>query len=991
MRISVRWLFLPMTALMTALMATLLAADTLAFQDSGEKPPERFGSVDIEFFENHIRPLLETHCLECHGDDPGNIRGGLRLTSRASILQGGDSGPAVVVGEAAKSLLIQSVRYEDFEMPPRGPLAEDEIATLVQWVERGLPDPRRATPSSGDASAPDVARGRQFWAFQKPGPVAVPEIPGSNWPRTDIDRLILARQLQAGIQPGVDASRVTLLRRAYLALHGLPPTIEQIDRFVDDPQPLPQAFDRVIDELLASPRFGERWGRHWLDVVRFAESSGGGRSLVFPHAWRFRDYVIDAYNSDKPFDELLREQIAGDLLPYQDHDEKIEHLVATGMLALGPTNYEQQDKERLRLEVIDEQVDTIGRAFMGLTLGCARCHDHKFDPIPMTDYYALAGILGATQTLVDGNVSKYVERPLVTEQELRVREQYRKQVETLTQQWTAAESELQRIQGETGVADPARKRVEAGELAGLVMDDQDARRTGKWKTSRHSGLFVNEHYLHDENGDKGKKAVVFEPQLAAGGQYEVRLAYTAGGNRASNVPVTIDHQDGKTTVIVNQSRTPPIDGLFVSLGTYRFEANSRSAITIATTDTDGHVIVDAVQMLPVESNVTSRVPAEADQTDRADHNGLAKAAARSPSRKTVNAAEYARVWQQVQDLDARLRALKERAPGPLSVAMSVQDVPDPQDGHLYVRGSVRRPGPRIPRGFISVCCDQQATLLVGARQSGRLELANWLADADHPLTARVYVNRIWKHLMGRGIVATPDNFGSMGQRPDHPELLDWLAGEFVRQGWSTKQLIRTIMRSHVYRLDTRIQALAQARDPENRLLWRAPRRRVDAEVLRDSMLSVSGQLDLTMGGPTIRRITEYDLGYEFDTVRRSVYVPVFRNSMLDLFEVFDFANPNLVTGQRNASTLPTQALFLMNSPVVMEQARQAANRLLSSPPELTDEQRVELAYRRTLGRPPFPGEMEKTMLHLDSFSDEKLAWSSVFHALFASLDFRYVE
>lgn len=975
----------------------VLLMGTQQAQPSTQDPLQddrQFSAADLDFFENKVRPILVDHCLSCHGDDETKLRGGLYLTSRSQMIAGGDSGPAIVPGKPAESLLISAIEFNDFEMPPKGQLDNSDIEILKKWIQLGAPDPRNAQSRGSLNRSIDIEAGKQFWAFQPRRAPEPPQTRETRWPESDIDRFILARLENERLAPVADASRETLIRRAYIALIGLPPTPDQIDAFENSPDDTPTVFAKLVDDLLQSPHYGERWGRHWLDVVRFAESSGGGRSLMFPDAWRFRDYVINAYNADKPFDMFVREQIAGDLLPYDSHDQKIEQIVATGMLALGPTNYEQQDKELLRMEVVDEQVDTAGRAFLGLTLGCARCHDHKFDPIPMTDYYALAGIFGSTRSLVDGNVSKYVERSLATESELATESRYRGKVNRLSRELAQAKIQLKELGGEVASNQTAKKNRLSQHMAGIVMDDRSAALTGDWTESTSTPFFVDGHYLHDNDADKGKKQVVFSPNLKTGGLYEVRLSYSPGGNRASNVPVRIDHQDGQENVIVNQSEPPPIEGLFISLGQFRFEADNKSSITISNTDTDGHVIVDAVQFLLQdsarnESTNPSREPSGklAEQAHSAGRSSLASPAS----------VEVEEVRQNIKRLEEELRTLKKNAPRRTAFAMSVKDAENPVDGHLHIRGSVRNLGPVVPRGFISVCSPGPVRPKLGKQESGRLQLANWIASPNHPLTARVYVNRVWRHLFGVGLVSTTENFGLMGERPSHPALLDHLANRFVSHGWSTKRLIREIMLSHVYRLRVDIRNEATNRDPTNRLLSRANRRRVDAEVLRDSILFVSGELDLTPGGRTIRKITQYDLGYEFDTVRRSVYVPAFRNSMLDAFEVFDFANPNLVTGHRNTSTLPTQALFLMNNPMVIQQSENFASRLLARQ-ELDNAQRIELAYRQALGRRPTKQERDQTLEYLKTLTamsqsedPELAAWSSVCHAIFASLEFRYID
>lgn len=948
----------------------------------------QFSDADIEFFENKVRPLLVDHCLSCHGDEEKKVRGGLRLTSRALMLLGGDSGPAIVPGDPDESLIIQCVNYEEFEMPPSGRLEQADIDTLVKWVEMGAPDPR-ASDSEVEKQEIDIEAGRQFWSFQprKKLNVELSSVDESGWSKSVIDRLVLERLKAEEIEPVPDASREKLIRRAYIALIGLPPTVQQQDEFQDDQRSLDEAFAEVVDELLNSPHFGERWGRHWLDVARFAESSGGGRSLMFKDAWRFRDYVIDSYNKDKPFDQFVKEQIAGDILPFESHKQKIEQIIASGFLALGPTNYEQQDKERLRMEVIDEQVDTVGRAFLGMTLGCARCHDHKFDPIPMSDYYAMAGIFGGTKSLVDGNVSKYVERSVATESEIKADRTYRKKVTALSEKLAAAKTELKRLGGEI-VSAAREKNRKSNSLDGIVIDDSKAELVGLWQESSFIAYFVDGHYLHDKNNEKGKRSVVFSPKIESGGNYEVRLAYSPGNNRATNVPVTVDHQDGKSKILVNQTLRPPIEDLFVSLGTFRFEADTRSAVTVETTDTDGHVIVDAVQFLKAKSEqvVAMGKPAPSDdQSDPSDSGADPNQSKTDPAIETQK--------ELVKRLDKELGELKKTAPKAIPLAMSVEEAAKPVDGHIHIRGSVRNLGPIVQRGFLTVCCEDLGKPKLSPSESGRLQLAHWIADPKHPLTARVYVNRVWRQLFGRGLVETTDNFGSMGTKPSHPELLDYLAEEFVNEGWSTKKLIRKIMLSRVYRLACEGESSGKQKDAENRLLWRAPRRRVDAEVLRDSILYVSGKLNFESGGMTIRKFSQYDLGYDFDTVKRSVYVPAFRNSLLDFFEVFDFANPNLVVGNRNTSTLPTQALFLMNSPVVMEQSKAAAKRLLVEK-GMSQSSRIELAYKRFLGRAPTGSELKQAIRYLDDFekdADEVSAWTSFCHTLYASLDFRFIE
>jgi hypothetical protein len=969
----------------------LFAATSITASAADPKPG------DLEFFETKIRPVLVKHCYKCHAADAKKVQGKLLLDTRAGIRLGGESGAAVTPGNPKKSLILSALRHDDLEMPPKNKLPAAIIADFEKWIRSGAADPRDGEVKR-TASTIDIEAGRKFWAFQLPRKTPPPKVTATAWSESAIDRYVLARLEARDLKPVADADRQTLIRRAYVTLIGLPPTPEQIDAFLQDKSPLPEALAKVIDHLFASKHFGERWGRHWLDVMRFAESSGGGRSLMFKDAWRFRDYVIQSFNADKPIRQMIREQIAGDLLPYDSPQQRAEQLVATGFLALGPTNYEQQNKALLRMEVIDEQVDTVGRAFLGLTLGCARCHDHKFDPIPIRDYYAMAGIFGSTQSLVPGNVSNPVMQPLPASGSDAVAQQaHAKKIAAMSKQLAAARAQFVVLGGKPAVPskNSSRRKVLAADLPGIVIDNGQAKLVGQWKPSTFSPLHVGANYIHDDNRGQGTKSVVFSPKVPTGGMYEVRISYAPGGNRASNVPVTIDHQDGRAMLTVNQSQPPPIDGIFVSLGRFRFEADNVATITVSNRGANGHVIVDAVQL------ISDRVASELAKKNRPKKSGNKKQK-NVPAKKKENAAgsqQLAQAAALVKTLDRQLAALKKNAPKSTSkgVAMSVKDVSKPVDGHVHIRGSFDNLGPVIPRGFLTVAMPATAKPpKIKSNQSGRVELADWIASENNPLTARVYVNRVWRHLFGTGLVPTPDNHGTMGRRPTHPKLLDHLAIQFVEDGWSTKRLIRRIMLSHVYRLSTQRDDKAFKADDLNQLLWRASRRRLDAEVIRDSILSVSGQLDLTPGGRTIRKISQYDLSYKFDTVRRSVYVPAFRNSILELFEVFDLANPNLVVGHRNTSTLPTQALYLMNSPFVIDQSRHAAKRLLAE--KIADDARVTLAYRRTLGRPPTKDELTLVLGYLKNFKpddasvDDSLeAWASFCHSLFACVDFRYID
>lgn len=763
-------------------------------------------ATDFDFFEKKIRPVLVQHCYECHAVESKTIRGGLLLDSRESMRDGGDSGAGIEPGNPENSLVLQALRYESFEMPPRGPLSDEVIRDFETWILNGAADPRDATTTVTRQSI-DIEAGKQFWCFQPRRKVKLPTVEEAAWPESTVDVFIKSQLEAEQIQSVADADRATLLRRAYFALIGLPPDVDEISKFQADEDPTPVAFAKVVDRLLESHHFGERWGRHWLDVVRFAESSGGGRTLLFPDAWRYRDYVIDAFNADMPFDQFVREQIAGDLLAKEvsqaDWQTRRRLLTATSFLLLGPTNYELQDKDILEMDIVDEQLDTIGKAFLGMTIGCARCHDHKFDPIPTHDYYAMAGILKGTKSVIHSNVSTWNTSKLPVPPEQR---------DALLQH----ETRLKKMQADLAEAKEAKKRA-----------DQD----------------------EDEAASKLLSAQIKQ------------LEKTVGQVRAQG-------------------------------------------------------------------------PA----------------------------------WPQ---------------------AMATQDDEAATDIPIAIRGMVHNPGELVRRGVLRVASSREFPRLAKG-SSGRREFAEWLADDQNPLTARVIVNRVWHWLFGRGIVSTVDNFGAMGSLPSHPELLDHLASEFVEDGQSIKRLIRRLMLSHVYRLSSNgsLDEFAHEQDRSNRLLWRMNRRRMEAESIRDTLLQLAGTLDSRQGGANIKSGTKIEYDYEFDSTRRSVYVPVFRNTLPGLFATFDFADPNIQMGKRTSSTISPQALLLMNDPFVMEQCDAAGRRMASW--ETDRDASINLCFQEVLSRNPTTAEHSMAAKFLAEGNDAR-SWSLLVQTLVQSIDFRYIK
>lgn len=934
----------------------------------------------MEFFEKKVRPLLVERCYECHSPDK-KVKAGLRLDTREGWVKGGDTGPAIVPGEPDKSLLISAVRYKDrdLQMPEKRKLPDEEIAILEQWVKMGAPDPRtgaavaEAAPTTKKQVGLSIEAGKKFWCYMPVKQPATPTVKDTAWPRSDIDRFILAKIEAAHLQPAPDATSEALVRRVYFDLIGLPPTPEQIDAFVKEASvDRQQALEKLVGELLASPQFGEAWGRHWLDVARFAESSGGGRTLLFKDAWRYRDYVIEAFNHDVPFDRFIREQLAGDLLPAPTWEDKRRQMTATAFLALGATNYEEQDKQQLRFDVIDEQIETIGKAFMGQTIGCARCHDHKFDPIPQRDYYAMAGVLASTRTLLSytDNVARWISAPLPCDgqEEIALQAQEQK-IAALEKQLTDAKAALaEASKGVSLATDKPGRSVDPQSLPGIVIDDTQAKVVGLWKHSKSVGSYIGEGYLTDFNTEKGEKTVTFTPPIPQSGRYDVRLAYSYLADRADNVRVTVFHADGEDTVYVDETMVPPIDGRFVSLGKYRFEKDGAGYVLITNEGTKKFVTVDALQLVP-EAEAT----AAEEKDDKAN-----------PTRSQAA--------KQVKSLEAELKKVKKEGPR-RETAMAVHEDGEIADTQIRIRGVQKQRGDTVPRGFLHVTLNTEP--VIPPDESGRKEMADWIANAQNPLTARVFVNRVWSWLFGSGIVRTVDIFGTTGEKPSHPELLDYLATRFVAEGWDVKRLIREIVLSRTWQEAVTKSAAA---DPENRLFAHANRRRLDADQLRDTILAVSGQLKLDYLGPNIAGAGDIDAnnfsaqnieyGYVFKDTRRSVYTPAFRNKRLELFEAFDFGDINSGTGQRNVSTVAPQALYLLNHPFVVEQASAAAERTLAGAG--SNDERIVGVFRRSLGRAPSAVELERCRRFLGAEPSLE-QWAELQQTLFACLDFRYID
>jgi hypothetical protein len=947
---------------------TALSGLALLFVSQSSLFAEQAGvtTEDLAFFETKIRPALIKHCYECHSEEADKRKGGLWLDRKEGWELGGDSGPAAIPGDPEKSLLIETIRYHDpdLEMPPDGKLSDRVIADFEEWVRRGLPDPRAGKGMERDTGGMTLEEGRAFWSFRPRGKEF-----GN---RKSIDDFINARLVEAGIEPEPAASELQRLRRARIDLTGLIPTLEEQKEFTENPGR--EKWEELIDRWLASDAFGETWGRHWLDLARYADSSGGGRAMPLHEAWRFRDYVIDSFREDRPLDELIVSHIAGDLLAYETPGERSRNLIATGFLVLGPHNYENQNKAELDFEIVDEQLDTISRSFLGQSFGCARCHDHKFDPIPTKDYYAMAGIFLNTNFVTHANVSKWHTEPIPPTEE--AQEAIRRH-ETAKRELEGKVADLKKqLAGLGRGAGGKMRNVDPASLPGIVIDNVDAKREGEWQTSTSTGRWVGDGYIHDLNQHHLAKSITFEAAIPEDGRYELRVSYAAGSNRNPKAPVEVIAGGKKEIKLINQQVDPEHDQLFETVGVYSLKKGDPAVVVIRNrSGENGHIIADAVQWLPIDQKIEDAIAKEID---------------------SKKAARIAKLEGELANRERELKALNKNAPS-IPIAMCVVDNPGETiaDTELRIRGVESNRGEPVPRGFLEVATWEGAPEVRGD-SSGRLEFAQWITDPKHPLTARVLANRIWLKLMGEGIVRTVDNFGVTGEEPTHPELLDFLANRLIELDWSAKGLIREIMLSEVYVRSTGSRADARTElDPENKLYWRAHLRPLPAEALRDGMLTLSGKLDERGGGPSLPPGFKSEFGYEFKTLRRSVYVPVFRNSGHELFSVFDFANPNFAVGKRSRSTIPTQALYLTNNPFVHKKAAGAAKILLEE--DLPDDgARVDLAFRRTLGRPPTATEQSLSLSFLEESGETDsenvpAAWEALQRALFSSVDFRFLR
>lgn len=876
------------------LTSMLLVAIAASITQAEDLTPE-----EVSFFEAKIRPVLIRECYGCHSNMSGNVRGGLRLDTKELTHIGGGSGPAIVPGNLEESWLYNAITHQDYVMPPKRKLPQNVIDDFRKWIEMGAPDPRvnEIKEVNSSISKDDIQQAQDsFWAYQQPTDLPRPSVSKAAWPDTTIDHHVMAKLEAAGLEPAKDAAAWKVLRRLTFDLVGLPPTPEDVESFgAAWKRDSDQAVADIVDRLLKKEQFGERWGRHWLDVVRYAESTGREVNMTYPQAWRYRDYVIDSFNNDKPFDRFIHEQLAGDLLPVKTDEQWSDNLIATTFLAIGARNINEQNPVQFAADVADEQIDATTRVFLGMSVACARCHDHKFDAIPQTDYYALAGVFR--------NMTTYFGNP----------------------------------QSEYGSFSGAQAKQNSS-LIILPVDDPNP---------------FDKHYTRQDYASLERE------------------------------------------------------------------------------------ITDTLQEM--KSNNRSR------QADG--------------SKSANSARSRIRMLNTLQTLSGKLAAIDENG-NPKSYCMGVQERGEPQNAKLLVRGEIDQSAQEVSRGFPQVLCSTPVT--IPHQSSGRLELARWIGSYENPLTARVMVNRIWQHMIGQGLVTSMENFGTTGQSPSHPELLDHLAVRFVESGWSVKAIVRDIATSRVYRMDSTFNKEHHERDPDNALIWRANPRRLDAEAIRDALLSISGEIDydrprasevakagyvrvqggqlgnarnsmsggrpgnrpqpggaqrpfqsgqsgqrpggqsqgMQRGPMAGRRRGSGSAGtnsLDMESARyRSVYLPIVRDEEPRSLEVFDFADSSSIIGQRESSNTANQALYMMNNKFVIQQSDAFANRILQTHKRADDQ--IEYAFRLAYGRPPTSGERSAAAAfarNLAASSSGRIPAETLMavlcQSLFASAEFRYVD
>jgi cytochrome c553 len=900
---------------------SLLACSSVAFAEG-----TKLSQKDLDFFENRIRPIFAENCYKCHSESAEKIKGGLLLDSRDALRKGGETGPAIVLKHPEKSLLIKAVSYadKDLQMPPHDKkLSDQQIADLETWVKMGAPDPRDKGVGSGHNYAIDWDKSRKHWAYQ---PIRKPSVPQTvdktHWAKSPVDRFILEKLAFQKLTPSRPADKITLLRRATFDLTGLPPTSKEVDAFLADKSS--KAFEKVVDRLLASPHYGERWARYWLDLAQYGDTRGplgNGRDNRYVYAYTYRDWVVKALNDDMPYDKFLRLQIAADKVP----NHRSGDLAAMGFLTLGQRFNNSQN------DIIDNRITILCQSTMALTANCARCHDHKFDPIPTKDYYSLHGIFASSTEPKEGPL---LEQPKDTPA-------YREFMKELKVRQYAYDDF--RINTADDLGDKLCNKAADYMMAMVNYKKGNGDLTRNGYLIKHD-LVIGWGALWENNLRylEKKKDPVFAPWFAF-----LKLDGANFAESAKDLSKTVceSNDPKKYNPVVAKLFCEPPSSLEQVASRYAglfFRINKEWQGVLHTNEMSRRASAEDV---PEPEGLPD--PAEDEVRDL-------MYAANSPLNPDDQKLYFViqrdqKLRKQATELERDLFDLKATHPGSPARAHSLEDAKKAQNSFVLIKGNPGTRGPQVPREFFEILSGPDRTPFTNG--SGRLELADAIVCPKNPLTARVIVNRIWLHHFGEGIVRTPDDFGTRSEPPTHPELLDYLASTFMENGWSIKKLHKQIMLSSVYQQSSEEEESRQQADPDNRWLWRMNRHRLDFEAMRDTILSIGGKLDLTVGGPSVK------LDSEPYSLRRSIYGYVDRNNLPNMFMAFDFASPDLTTGRRESTIVPQQALFMMNSPLVVEQAHVLAQRPdFSAQP--TVEKKIRQLYKVIYQREPTSFELK---------------------------------
>jgi hypothetical protein len=955
-------------------------------------------------FEKSFARIVVKNCVRCH--NPSDLKGGLDLTRKEGLLNGGKSGPVIVAGNPDDSNLIDRVSQGTMPPPKKGrPLSPDEVASLSTWVKAGANWPAGRVLSPFEFTT-DRRAGYDWWSLQPLSRPAVPEVRHQAWLKNPIDAFVLRRLEERGVTPAPEADRLTYLRRAKFDLLGLPPTPEEIDAFLADSSP--DAYEKLIDRLLASPHYGERWGRHWLDVARFGESDGFENDKLREHAWRYRDYVIRSFNDDKPYPQFIKEQLAGDVLQPFSRDG----VIATGFLVAGPwdevQNVGKSKLERMRTheEQMEELIGAVSQTFLGMTVNCARCHDHKFDPIPQRDYYRLKavfdGVDHGNRSLLSPQEQQAHDRtvaPLLARiQELKTA------LDNVTAK-TAADAVIGELSPAALVDGRFGKALDARRAQAAVPSKPEYYKTPltvecwtKLDSKTRFNILVANHpkessdhweiYTYAQSGEFSAYLPGYEPaEIKSGvditdGQWH----YVAMSFDGSRLRLYVDARLVKDIAQTRQRTGGPTGPLY--FGCY---PPQRLGCDGLVDEVRISRVLRKIDRLPDGPFVADEQTVGLWHFDRADGDGFQDASRPAPSA----AADALR-----KQRDALAAELKQKEaelaahPVPLAYA-GVRRQPEPT--MVFLRGDIRKPGPQVTAGGLSPIRTPPAEFALSAdapEGQRRLRFAEWIAQPEHPLTARVMANRIWQYHFGQGLIGTPSDFGFNGGLPSHPELLDWLAREFIVGGWSMKKMHRLIMLSATYRQSSRFNARAAALDADNRLLWQFAPRRLEAETVRDAMLAVSGELNPQVGGPSFHPFTVTALltnfYHPFDSAapefnRRTVYRMNVNTGRSPLLDALDCPAPSVTMPKRRNTTTPLQALALMNDVFVLRQAERLAQRVQKATGADRDAQ-VTLAFRLAFGRPPDAEERAATAKLAQAYGLESACW-----VLLNASEFLYVQ